>query len=309
MAHGLASKRGPVMDDWNDLKYLLAVARHGSTTAAGRAMGVNQSTVQRRLVQLERSFGRPLVLRTPAGCQLTTFGARLLPFAERVEQAAQALSHEVVAQARDLTGVVRVTCPEPIVLRLARSGLLERFQARYPELRLEFVMSEKYLDLSRGEADVALRSGDTEDEALVGRKIGDSLWAVYASADYLARHGRPQGVHDLGRHAWVGLDESMAAHRSMHWLRQVAPEARIVVRTSSVLGLAQSACAGVGLAALPLPLGEGDPGLVRVLGPVPELTRIWRVLTTPELRREPRVAALFDFVVDEVEALRPVITG
>lgn len=297
------------MYDWNDLKYLLAIARHGSTTAAGKALHVNQSTVQRRLAELERRIGRPLVQRQQTGYRLTALGEQLLPLAQRVEQAALALAREVETQARDLEGVVRVTCPEPIVYKLKGSGLLDRFHERYPGLKVEFVMSDRYLDLSKGDADIALRSGDTEDEALVGRKIGDSLWAVYASPGYIARRGQPDRLEDLARHEWVGLDESMSKHRVALWFQKVAPDAQVVARNNSVLGLAYSAKAGVGLAPLPTPLGDSDPELVRVLGPIPELTRIWRVLTTAELRRTPRVAAFFDFVVDEREALRPIITG
>ncbi|MBK7991280.1 MAG: hypothetical protein IPK05_15990 [Comamonadaceae bacterium] len=93
-------------------------------------------------------------------------------------------------------------------------------------------------------------------------------------------------------------------------MQQVAPDAHVVARNTSVLGRSiTSAKAGVGLAPLPTALGDAEPDLVRVLGPIPELARIWRVLTTPELRHTPRVAALFDFLVDEVDALRPIITG
>jgi DNA-binding transcriptional LysR family regulator len=297
------------MLDWNDLKYLLAVARHQSTAAAGRALGVNQSTVQRRLVELERSLGQPLVQRHPSGYRLTSFGEQLLPLAQQVEQAAVALTQHVENFQRDVTGVVRVTCPEPLVYRISNSTLLERFRTRYPALHVEFVTSDKYLDFAKGEVDIALRSGDTDDNALVGRKVGDSLWAVYASPKYIARRGQPDSVDDLERHDWVGFDDTMAQHRAATWLAQVAPAAHLVARNNSVLGLVYSAKAGMGLAALPTALGDAEPDLVRVLGPIPELARIWRVLTTPELRRTPRVAALFDFLVDEVDALRPIITG
>lgn len=297
------------MFDWNDLKYLLAVARHQSTTAAGRALQVNQSTVQRRLAELERGLGQALVVRHPSGYQLTGFGEQLLPLAQDVEHAALALARYVETFQRDVSGVVRVTCPEPLMLRLSSSTLLERFRARYPALQVAFVMSDKYLDLAQGDADMALRSGDTEDNALIGRKVGDSLWAVYASPKYIARRGQPGSVQDLAQHDWVGFDETMAQHRASIWLRQVAPAAHVVARNDSVLGLVYSAKAGMGLAALPTALGDAEPDLVRVLGPIPELARIWRVLTTAELRHTPRVAALFDFLVDEVDALRPIITG
>lgn len=297
------------MFDWNDLKYLLAVARHHSTVGASRALGVNQSTVQRRLGELEQRIGQPLVRRHPTGYRLTAFGEQLLPHAQRVEQAVLALVQHVEAFRCDLTGVVRVTCPEPLVYRFSNSALLDQFHARYPGLKVEFVMSDKYLDLAKGEVDVALRSGDTEDSALVGRKVGDSLWAVYASPKYIARHGQPDGTEDLAKHEWIGFDETMANHRAAQWLKQICPDARVVARNNSVLGLVYAAKSGVGLAPLPTALGDAEPDLVRVLGPIPELARIWRVLTTPELRRTPRVAAFFDFMVDEIDQLRPIITG
>ena len=297
------------MFDWDDLKHFLAVARHGSTLAASRALGVDQSTVQRRLAELEHRIGRALVRRHPTGYRLTEFGTAMLAYAERVESAMSAFEHAVVAARDDVTGVVRVTCPEPIVNRLAPSSVLERFHAEHPGLRVEFVISDRYVDLMQGEADVALRSGDTDDGELIGRKIGDSYWAVYASARYLEQHGRPARVEDLERHALIGLDDSMSGHRAAVWLRAVAPAGRIVARSNSILGLVYSAKAGIGLAALPTAIGDAEADLTRVLGPIDELTRIWRVLAAPDRRHTPRVAAFFDFVVDQIDALRPIITG
>ncbi len=295
--------------DWNDLKHLLAVARHGSTLAAGRALKIDQSTVQRRLVELERRLGQTLVQRHPSGYRLTEFGQEMLPYAERVEQAVLAFEHHLEIVNSEVAGVIRMTCPEPLVYRITQTALLDRFHALHPALRVQFVTGDKYFDLSKGEADVALRSGDTDDNELVGRKIGDSVWAVYASRSYIERHGRPERIEDLGQHALVGFDESMARHRASEWLQRVAPNTPLAARSNSVLGLIYSVKAGVGVAPLPIPLGDAEPDLVRVLGPVPELTRIWRLLTTPELRRTPRISAFFDFIVAEIETLRPIITG
>jgi len=299
----------PTKFDWDDLKYLLAVARHGSTLAAGRALGVDQSTVQRRLLELERRLGQPLAQRHPTGYRLTEFGEAMLPHAERIEQSVSAFEEHLETAKAQATGVIRMTCPEPLVYRITQTSLLDRFRARYPGLQVQFVMSDKYLDLTKGDADVALRSGDTEDGALVGRKIGDSVWAVYASRAYIERHGRPERIEDLDKHALVGFEEAMDKHRAAQWLRQVAPNATFAARSNSVLGLVYSAKAGVGVAPLPIALGDAEEDLVRVLGPVPELTRIWRLLTTPELRKTPRVSAFFDFIVEEIETLRPIITG
>jgi DNA-binding transcriptional LysR family regulator len=297
------------MFDWDDLKHLLAVAHHGSTLAAGRALGVDQSTVQRRLAELERRLGQPLVERHPSGYRLTDFGQAMLPHAEHIEQAVIAFEEHLQAAAAGAGGVIRMTCPEPIVNRLTQTALFDKFHARYPSWRVQFVMSDKYLDLMKGDADIALRSGNTEDGELIGRKIGDSIWAVYASRGYVERHGRPERIEDLKHHALVGFDETMTRHRASQWLREVAPESALAARSSSVLGLIYSVKAGLGVAPLPMPMGDAEPDLVRVLGPIPELARIWRVLTTPALRHTPRIAAFFDFIVEEIETLRPILTG
>ena len=309
MQNGAAMAHSFQPFDWDDLKHLLGVARHGSTLAAGRALGVDQSTVQRRLGELERRLGRPLVQRHPTGYRLTEFGTQLVPYAERVEAAVQAFERRLDGAELEAGGVVRMTCPEPIVHRLQESGLLDRFQASYPQFRLQIVTSDRFLDLHKGEADVALRSGDTDDDELVGRKIADSIWAVYASTGYIERHGRPAGAEDLAQHALVGFDESMRKHRVAAWLERVAPANPPVARNNSVLGLLYSVKGGIGVGPLPTPVGDGEPGVVRVFGPVPELSRSWRLLTTTEMRRTPRVAAFFDFVVSEIESFQPLLTG
>lgn len=294
------------MFDWNDLKYFLAVARHGSTIAAGKVLRLSQSTVQRRLAELEKKIGRKLVARTATGYRLTDFGKELQPYAERIEAMIGDFERHVTDTGRDRSGVIRVTCPEPIVQRM--TPLIERFHARHPKLRVEFVMSDRYLDLVKGEADVAFRSGDTDDE-LVGRKIADSVWAVYASRGYIERHGKLEHVEDLARHPLVCLDESMSNHRVVKWLKDVAPDAKIAARNNSVLGLMYAVKSGVGIGPLPTAIADVELDLVRVLGPIPELARSWRLLTHPDLRRTPRIAAFFDFVVEEREELKSILTG
>lgn len=294
------------MFDWNDLKYFLAVARHGSTIAAGKALRLSQSTVQRRLAELEKRVGRKLVRRTAAGYRLTDFGKELQPYAERIEASVADFERQVTGKGRDGSGVIRVTCPEPIVHRM--TPLIEQFHARYPRLRVEFVMSDHYLDLAKGEADVAFRSGDTDDE-LVGRKIADSVWAVYASRGYIERYGKPEQIADLARHSLVCLDESMVNHRVAKWLKEVAPQAKIAARNNSVLGMMYAVKSGVGLGPLPTAITDNEPDLVRVLGPIPELARSWRLLTHPELRRTPRISTFFDFIIEKRDDLKSILTG
>jgi len=294
------------MFDWNDLKHFLAVARHGSTIAAGKALGVSQSTVHRRLSELEGRIGRELVVRHTAGYRLTRFGEELLPLAERVEAAVRELEQHIGDAARDRRGIIRLTCPEPLVPRLM--PLIELFHARYPRFQVEFVTSDRYLDLLKGEADIAFRSGDTDDD-LIGRKIADSIWAVYASPAYIERRGKPERVDDLAHHLLVSLDESLASHRVVKWLKAVAPDAKIAARNNSVLGLVYAVKSGIGMGPLPTAIADEQEDLVRVLEPIPELARSWRLLTHPDLRRTARVSAFFDFVAGERPALKAIFTG
>ncbi len=297
------------MFDWNDLRFFLAVAAEGSTLAAARALGVNQSTVQRRLADLEAQLGQRLVERLPSGYRLTELGLAILPQAEAVAAQVAVFEQALRDQARAHVGIIRLTCPEPIAFRLTKSGILDRFHAKHPGLKVEFVLSDQYVDLVKGEADVALRSGDTDDNVLVGRKIADSLWAIYASREYISRHGAPGAVADLASHPLIAFEESMSKHRIMTWFKEIAPDATYAARNTSVLGLIYAAKAGVGVAPLPLTLGDAEGDLVRVLGPIPELTRAWRILAHPDQRQTPRIRAFFDFVAQEAEAWQPILTG
>lgn len=297
------------MFDWNDLRYFLALARYGSTLAAAKALGVNQSTVHRRIAELERRAGHSLARPHPSGYQLTEFGEALLPTAEKVEAAITALERQVQAYGNELTGTIRLTCPEPIVARITSSSLLQMFYERYPTLRVEFVMSDGYLDLSKGEADIAFRSGEPHDEQLVGRKIADSIWAVYASRSYVQHNGKPQSANDLNHHSIVGFDGMLMNHRAAKWLATVAPEANVAARNNSVLGVLLAVKAGVGIAPLPTPIADAEAELVQVLPPVKDLERGWYLLTRADLRQTPRIRAFFDFIIEKLEIVRPILTG
>jgi DNA-binding transcriptional LysR family regulator len=299
----------PVMFDWDDLRHLISVSRCGSTLAAAKALGVNQSTVHRRLTELERRVGLTLMKRHTAGYRLSEVGEVLIEQVLMVETAVATLEQRIHSLKLDLKGVIRLTCPEPTVPRIAATGLLDRFHQRYPGLMVEFVTSDRYLDLTKGEADVAFRSGEPVDDRLVGRKICDSVWAVYASKSYIQTHGRPSSVADLAAHALIGFDGIMQGHRVAKWLPVAVPNARIVSRSSSMLGAVSSAKAGIGVASLPTTLGDAEDVLVQVLPPVEELTRSWYLLTHPDLRKTPRIAAFVDYMLDDITALRQALIG
>ncbi|MBX3582807.1 MAG: LysR family transcriptional regulator [Rhizobiaceae bacterium] len=297
------------MFDWNDLRHLIAVSRHGSTLAAAKALGVNQSTVHRRLAELERRTGLSLVQRHPSGYRLSEIGEALIGNVLAVEAAVSNLEHNVRALKNDLKGVIRLTCPEPTVSRIAASGLLDGFHDRYPGLTVQFITSDRYLDIAKGEADVAFRSGEPADETLFGRKICDSVWAIYASRNYVQQHGRPASIAELADHDLIGFDGIMQNHRVAKWLPGAVPNARIVNRNNSMLGTLSAVKAGIGIAPLPTTLGDAEETLVQVLPPVEELARAWYLLTTSDLRKTPRIAAFVDHVLDNIPALRTALIG
>ena len=295
--------------DWNDLRHLIAVSRHGSTLAAAKALGVNQSTVHRRLAELERRAGLALVQRRPSGYRLSEIGETLIDNVLAVETAVSNLEHQVQALKNDLKGVIRLTCPEPTVSRIAASGLLDGFHERYPGLKVQFTTSDRYLDIANGEADVAFRSGVPADDSLVGRKICDSVWAIYASRNYVQQHGRPGSIAELADHDLIGFDGIMQNHRVAKWLPSAVPNARIVNRNNSMLGTLSAVKAGIGIAPLPTTLGDAEEALVQVLPPVEDLARSWYLLTTSDLRKTPRIAAFVDHVLENVPALRIALIG
>jgi DNA-binding transcriptional LysR family regulator len=211
------------MFDWDDLRYFLAVARHGSTIAAAKALNLSQSTVHRRLAELEKRIGRNIVIRHATGYRLTEFGKGLRPWAEQVESAITSVERYLVAADQTPTGTVRVTCSESIGYRLMQSPLLETFHSRHTGLRVELIMSDHFLDIAKGEADVAIRAGVPNEETLVGRKIADVPWALYCSRAYLARHGRVERTEDIARHSVIEFDGDIRDHHAAKWLRSVAP--------------------------------------------------------------------------------------
>jgi DNA-binding transcriptional LysR family regulator len=298
-----------IMFDWDDLKYFLAVVRHGSTLSAAKALSLSQSTVHRRLEELEERLGQRLVLRSPAGYKLTELGQEMVAYAERVEEAALAFGRRLSEAQFGLTGSVKVTCPEAVGSRLMRSSLIAEFQRRFPALNLEFVMSDKLLDLAKGQADIAIRGTEPRDEALICRRIADTPWAIYASKAYCLRKEVPRSISDIGGHEIALFDVELGQHLINQWFRQTAPSARIVARCNSISGLLAAAKSGIGLAALPVAVGDVEEDLVSVLGPIPELTTHFYLVTHRDLRDAPRIKAFSAFVGENLSAIRAVLAG
>ena len=145
------------MFNWDDVKHFLAVARTGSTIAAAKSLKLNQSTVQRRLAELERNLDQTLFDKTKNGYRLSSFGQDLLPFAEQIERAAIAFENRNSVKDRVEHGVVSLTCPEPVMIRIVKLGILDHILSKHPCLKVKFVMSNNYGEFDNDEEDVALK--------------------------------------------------------------------------------------------------------------------------------------------------------
>lgn len=291
---------------WDDLKHFLVFARTGSVLVAAKALRVNQSTVQRRLTGLEERLRCRLVVRDLTGYRLTELGEEMRPAAERVEQAVTAFEGELAARDQGLSGLIRVTTVALVADRLRRTPLIDAFHDRHPNLRLELVISDRVLDLSLGEADLAIRAGEPKDEALVGRKIADVPWAVYASRSYIERHGAPESAEDINRHFVVACCES-ADCSAARWLRSVAPHATVAAYCDTGLEQVLAVKSGVGLAPL-LTYHEESSELVRVIDKINIETPFY-LLMHRDMQHTPRVRAFADFVASEIKPFRALILG
>jgi DNA-binding transcriptional LysR family regulator len=287
--------------DWDDLRYFLRAAQARTLAGAARAMGVEHTTIGRRLSALERSLGAPLVLRGPEGLQLTPLGEKLAPLVEEVERA--------VAAVRELasSGGTRVRLAVPSGWTGLFAPRLSQLHRDHPALALELVSGSRPVDIRKGEADLAIRSGPIADKELVVRRLGESGWSLYASAAYLARHPRPSDPDDLAGHEIIGYDASLSAMPAAQWIKARAG-ASIVLRSREMTDMLAAAVSGVGLAVLPCMLGDMEPALERLTDRV-VATRGLSLVYRREARMSASVRAVVSFVMDTIRGQGALISG
>lgn len=290
------------MLDWNDLKYFLAVARGGSTLAAGRALRVSQTTVARRVASLEQMLKLKLFDKRQAGYALTSAGEELLGHAEEVEAAALRFESAASASTRDLSGNVRITTEEIFAVTLL-APLLREFHALHPEIVIELDTAQAIRDLGAGEADIALRStSQASSNGLVGRRLCDDDWTLYCSRDYAARNGVPASLEDLKNHAIIGGGGGNLWRHYEAWLRSLGLEDRVAMHHASSTGLLSGVRSGFGIAVLPCVVADAEPDLVRCLAPRPGHGRSFWLLTHERVRHAPRVRTVIDFLYERLSA-------
>lgn len=292
---------------WDDFRLIKAVAEARSLPAAAALLGVDHSTVFRRLRQVEAMLGVALFERHRAGYTLTAAGDEVAALAARVDQDITDVTRRLAGREPSLTGEVRLTTSDSLLAHLLMPPLAE-LRMRHPGIRLDIVVGNAALNLSRRDADVAVRATDAPPDTLVGRRAARIAWALYGNARGFAA-GQAAGLDHAAQSLWVCLGDNMAAMKVVQFVqRHVAPE-RVACKVDSVLGLAGAVEAGLGVAHMPCFVGDTLPSLVRLAPPEPDFAADLWLLTHPDLHHAPRVRSLLDLLGERISARRALIEG
>jgi DNA-binding transcriptional LysR family regulator len=289
---------------WDDLSLVLAICRAGTLSGAARALGVNHSTVFRRIKAIENELDVRLFDRQPHGYVMTEAGEAVRRTAEKIDEEVCDLNRELLGRDLRLEGPLRVTAPEGVAVRVL-TPLLGKFCASHPGIAMDLVTSSDALRLSRREADLAVRVTRKPPDDLIGRRVCEFRFALYASRAYLHKH---RGT-DLEDHRWVLTEESFEQLPASLWKKKDRTSARIVFASNNVMVTVAAARRGIGVVPLPCFLGDSERGLLRVTEPLEELTMNLWILTHPDLRKTARVTALMRFLEVELEKEKPGFEG
>ena len=278
--------------DWDDLRVFLTVEREGSLSGAARSLGVNHSTVLRRLNRLEARLNARLFEHLPTGYVLSAAGEALRDGLRRVEEDIDGAQRQLSGLDTRLTGTIRVTTTDT----LARGMLipcLRGFRTLHSGIALQVVVNNTFSTLTKREADVALRGSNDPPPHLAGRQLGRIQTALYATRRYWRKHGR---IHDHAAHTWVAPDENLAHLAQARWVATHIPVERIAVRLDTLNGMVDAVKADLGIGFLLCFLADRERDLVRIAEPLEALdTQLW-ILTHPDLRRIARIRVFTEFL-------------
>jgi len=286
---------------WDDLKILLVVGRLGSFSAAARELGINHSSVSRRMRELENHSGQRLFERLPNGLVLTAVGDELFNAAKRMTEVTDVIERNIFGKDTQLRGVIRFATLDATAQHIMPS--IQTFLARYPNIELELIMSQQLANLSRREADVVLRATNTPPETYVGRKVAKHVFPIYASRELLNNFDVDNTPLDA--FPWIAWEDGF----TQHWMDKHVPAARIVYRANTALGICEAIKAGIGIAHYASFGGDIEQNLVRLRPPDPDLDLDLWLLIHPDQRHSARISTFMKFMADELGAQRDLIEG
>jgi DNA-binding transcriptional LysR family regulator len=287
------------MLDWDDLRTFLAIARHGTLSAAARALGVHQPTMGRRLAALEQRAGARLLQKTPRGYTPTAAGESILGNVERIEAEALAVERRITGRDVRLEGVVRITTVESFAAEIVMP-ILAGLRQRHPGIDIELMAEVRNLNLSRREADVALRMARPDQADLTVRRIGLLGFGLFASPAYLDSRGMPDFDRGGEGHDLILTQPDLMTGPEMRWLTSILPRAAPALRTNSRYSHRAAALAGLGIACLARYLAYSTP-LTTLLPPTPPPVRELWLAVHADVRHMPRIRAVTEALASGVK--------
>lgn len=279
------------MIDWDGFRVLLTVASRGSFSAAARELEISQPTAGRKVAALEKELGSRLLVRRARGVALTPAGEQIIADVRRMSDGATAAIRR--ARGEDMT--VRISATERLGALWLPRHLLPLSRAM-PGLRLELVVDNAAVDLSKRQADIAVRLFRPREPDLIARRVGTLAFALYAAPAYLRTRGTPRRVSDLAKHDLIGFGGGIVPSY-MKWLHKIVPDDRFILRTTSLIAQQEAARAGFGIVIGTKRLLDADPHLRRVLprARVPNM-EIW-LAVHEDVRRNSAVARVYDALI------------
>ena len=287
------------MKNWSDYPIFLAVAEAGSLTAAGRALGMSQPTVGRRIRALEDHFGTSLLKRESGQLVPTNFGQSMLDHIRRMQDEASAIDRSSATLEDSLSGVVRLSATEGVGTSWL-PGVMQNFRREHPDVLVDIGIGFQSFNLAQREADIALRwRSPGEQNSLIGRKVAEVGFGLFASPDYLSRRGAPETPEELTEHD--GVLAQIMDGKSL-WLmdedgKMMFKPKQVTFNTNSIWAFDQALVHGYGIGVLPMcGLINRDLGLVRVLPDFVQMESLYLV-AHQDLKRSMRIRAVFDYLV------------
>lgn len=289
--------------NWDDLRFFSAVVEAGTLSGAARQLGINHSTVYRRIKALEDSQNVRLFERMDRGYQLTAQGEEMKRVTDNLSVEIDALERKLAGHDLRLSGNVRITTTDTLL-----NGLLgphiAAFKSQFPGIELEILLDMQHLNLSKREADIAIRPTDHPPEVLVGRKVSNLSFGIYATDIYMEKRGE---VENLSAHSWITMDDSLNHLAAFQWLKENLDAPQISMTSNNFFALMAGALSHMGVAPLPCFMGDVQPTLNRIQT-LSVSSSLW-VLTHADLQQSARIRAFMDFMYKTLSGEQALLEG
>jgi len=288
--------------NWNDIRFFLALSRSNSFVAAAAQLKVTHSTVSRRVATLEAALQTKLFVRTDKGCRLTPAGEQLLPLAEELEKTALMLQAHVAGKDKQLSGTIRIGSPDGLGNYFLASRLCA-LQRKNPMLEVELIAVPMYYSLHKREVDILISLKKPTEEKIICKRITNYRFGLFAAPAYLHGHKPIKMLNDLVTHSFVSYIEDLIYDEKLRFLEEFVSGLPTVFRSSTIIAQMNALKAGVGIGVIPYFMAHTEKGLVSVL-PEHYIEREFWLQVNPDSRQLARVRATIDFIVDEILACK-----